>query len=70
MIGTSGRRTLLRAGVGAGLAAAAVVLPGQAQETKKKRSDDVVSPTEILMGEHAVLGDLDVFTPKGRGYPL
>lgn len=55
MIGTTGRRTLLRAAVGAGLATAATGLPGRAQETKKKRSDDVVSPTEILMREHAVL---------------
>jgi hemerythrin-like domain-containing protein len=55
MIGTSGRRTLLRAGVGAGLASAAIVLPGQAQETKKKRSDETISPAEMLMRENAVL---------------
>lgn len=55
MIGSSGRRTLLRAGAGAGLASAAMALPGQAQDTRKKRSDDVVSPTESLMREHAVL---------------
>jgi hemerythrin-like domain-containing protein len=55
MIGTSGRRTVLRAGVGAGLVSAATVLPAQAQETKRKRSDEIVSPTEILMRENAVL---------------
>lgn len=55
MVGTSGRRTLLRAGVGASLASAAIALPGQAQETKKKRSDESISPTEILMRENAVL---------------
>ena len=58
MIGTSGRRMLLRAGVGAGLASAAMVVPGWAQETKKKRSDDIVSPAEILMRENAVLARL------------
>jgi hemerythrin-like domain-containing protein len=55
MIGASGRRTLLRAGVGAGLATAAIVLPGQAQDTKKKRSDETISPAEMLMRENAVL---------------
>ncbi|MGE0575811.1 MAG: hemerythrin domain-containing protein [Reyranella sp.] len=57
MIAASGRRTLLRAGagVGAGLASAAIVLPGRAQDIRKKRSDEFVSPAEMLMRDNAVL---------------
>ncbi len=55
MVGTSGRRKLLRAGMGAGLAGATLALPGQAQEARKKRSDETASPAEMLMRENAVL---------------
>lgn len=55
MTGTSGRRTLLRAGVGAGLAGSVLAVPGQAQDARKKRSDETVSPAEMLMRENAVL---------------
>lgn len=55
MIGTSGRRTMLRAGVGMSLATAAIGSPGHAQETRRKRSAESVTPAEILMRENAVL---------------
>ena len=55
MTGTSGRRTLLRAGVGAGLAGSVLAVPGRAQDARKKRSDETVSPAEMLMRENAVL---------------